>query len=181
MKSFHRNAIHTYMGKKYRRIKLIWILDSLHFCHKFSKKSVVWILAVKNISKHCTQKSQDQLKTPQLEFILGKPYWSSSSRENSWWQLAMNFPRRFSRSDNLALVTETRHTSKQMLCSIVSFEWFLMKCDAKASVLPSYLLLRCEIPTFFFQAKFVNMKSKGKNNTLSNLNIFVNVCKMNNR
>ena len=97
----------------------------------------------------CIYKSQVQLKTPQLEFILGKPYWSSSSRENSWWQLAMNFPRRFSRSDNLALVTETRHTSKQMLCSIVSFEWFLMKCDAKASVLPSYLLPRCEIPTFF--------------------------------
>ena len=85
----------------------------------------------------------------------------------------------FSRSDNLALGTETRHTSK--LCIIVSFEWFLMKCDAKASGLPSYLLLRCEIPTFFFQAKFVNMKSKGKNNTLSNLNTFVNVCKMNNR
>ena len=117
-----------------------------HFCHKFSKK-VVWI----TISNNCTHKSQVQLKTPQLEFILGKPYWSSSSRENSWWQLAMNFPRRFSRSDNLALVTETRHTSKQMLCSIVSFEWFLMKCDAKASVLPSYLLPRCEIPTFFFK------------------------------
>ena len=92
-----------------------------------------------------------QLQPPKLEFILGKPYWSSSSRENSWWQLAMNFPRRFSRSDNLALVTETRHTSKQMLCSIVSFEWFLMKCDAKASVLPPYLLPCCEISTFFFK------------------------------
>ena len=139
-----------HMAKIDWQIKLIWILNSLHFCQKFSKK-IAWILAVKNISNHCTHKSQIQLKTPQLEFILGKPYWSSSSRENSWWQLAMNFPRRFSRSDNLALVTETRHTSKQMLCSIVSFEWFLMKCDAKASGLPSYLLLRCEIPTFFFK------------------------------
>ena len=126
-------------------------------------------------------KSQIQLKTPQLEFILGKPYWSSSSRENSWWQLAMNFPRRFSRSDNLALVTETRHTSKQMLCSIVSFEWFLMKCDAKASVLPSYLLPCCEIPTFFSSQVWNYEKFKSKNKTLSGLNSFIMVCKMINR
>ena len=122
-------------------------------------------------------KSQIQLKTPQLEFILGKPYWSSSSRENSWWQLAMNFPRRFSRSDNLALVTETRHTSKQMLCSIVSFEWFLMKCDAKAGRLPT-CYLQLWNSNFFFQAKFVTMESLSKNNKLSGLIIFVMVCKM---
>ena len=131
---------------------------------------------------HSRISSSAQNSTTGMEFILGKPYWSSSSRENSLWHLAMNFPRRFSRSDNLALVTETRRTSKQMLCSIVSFEWFLMKCDAKASVRPAFLFATSLWNfNFFFQARFVNMKRLSKNNTLSGLNIFIIFCKMTNR